>query len=479
MTAQPALTASMALRPLAILAMAVGVVATHADPDLWGHVRFGLDILESRRVVSPIDPYAFTADRPFIYHEWLGGTFMGGAYAIGGPLGLQVLKAALAIALFALLWSVVRPRAATWRWTGMALAAFGGLPLLLTLRPQIWTALGLVLVCRILTSQSPRALWGLPPLFAAWANLHGGWLVGGGLVAIWTIVAILQRDPRAWPLLLAGATSLAATLLTPYGIDLWLFLGETVRFGRADISEWQPIWKVGLDSVALWTASVAVIGVSWRRSGRPPLPVFVALAAMAIASARVNRLGPLLALTAVSLLAGTWPDAEPDAPRMPGRAVIDGVGIIVGLVLAFAMHAVPTCIAIDRTEGPDTLAAESLRGRSGRVVTFFDWGEYAIWHFGPALQVSLDGRRETVYSPLTLNRQFGVANGTPLGLAELDRMRPDYVWLPRASGTTAAWLREHGYREDVRTPRSFVATRADVPRLIEWTGESSTCFPGP
>ena len=34
----------------------------------------------------------------------------------------------------------------------------------------------------------------------------------------------------------------------------------------------------------------------------------------------------------------------------------------------------------------------------GRMVTYFDWGEYAIWHLSPRVRVSLDGRRETVYS---------------------------------------------------------------------------------
>ncbi|GAH50681.1 unnamed protein product, partial [marine sediment metagenome] len=27
----------------------------------------------------------------------------------------------------------------------------------------------------------------------------------------------------------------------------------------------------------------------------------------------------------------------------------------------------------------------------------FNWGEYVIWHLGPGIKVSVDGRRETVY----------------------------------------------------------------------------------
>ena len=111
--------------------------------------------------------------------------------------------------------------------------------------------------------------------------------------------------------------------------------------------------------------------------------------------------------------------------------------------------------------------------------THFNWGEYAIWHLGPTLKVSLDGRRETVYSDSQLDRQFGIINGTEAGITELARMRPEYVWLPLASDKTARWLIENGYREDIRTERSYVASRSDLTPLTPWRGTPSGCFPGP
>ena len=32
------------------------------------------------------------------------------------------------------------------------------------------------------------------------------------------------------------------------------------------------------------------------------------------------------------------------------------------------------------------------------VAVHFNWGEYVLWHAGPRVKVSMDGRRETVYS---------------------------------------------------------------------------------
>src|SRR5690349_978476 len=69
---------------LVTLVLAPGLVVTRADPDLWGHVRFGLDIL-ARPGLSSVDPYSFTQDIPWVNHEWLSELFMGAAYAAGGP----------------------------------------------------------------------------------------------------------------------------------------------------------------------------------------------------------------------------------------------------------------------------------------------------------------------------------------------------------------------------------------------------------
>ena len=470
-----------ALRPLALIVMLAGAIITHAEPDLWGHVRFGLDILEAARVVPPpVDPYSFTADRPFLYHEWLGGTVMALAYRTAGGVGLQMLKAAMALAIFGLLWSSVRGASFGWRWTALALAAFGTLPILLTLRPQLWTAIGVLIVVRVITAKTARPLILLPVTFALWANLHGGWIVGGAIVAIVTAVALVQRDERRWLLLAAGAASFAATLATPFGTELWLFLAETVRLGRADVSEWQPIWRLGPDSIALWLATVAfAVTTIWRvRVGVRDVAV---VALFAFAAAWVDRLGPLFTLVTIALLSVHFPPQPAGAfDRGTSRAVgiVDALAVAVAVAALFAIDIARPCIAVTPSLSPDTRAAEALRGRTGRLATFFDFGEYALWHFGPGLQVSTDGRRETLYRDATFKAHLGVVNGTPLGLETLEAMNADYAWLP-AWSPARSWLESNGYRIDVMTDHSFVASRMDRPPLTPWLGESSGCFPGP
>jgi hypothetical protein len=55
------------------------VTNTSADPDLWGHLRFGLDMLASKSIPCA-DLYSFTADRAWINHEWVAELLIGIGY---------------------------------------------------------------------------------------------------------------------------------------------------------------------------------------------------------------------------------------------------------------------------------------------------------------------------------------------------------------------------------------------------------------
>jgi hypothetical protein len=131
---------------------------------------------------------------------------------------------------------------------------------------------------------------------------------------------------------------------------------------------------------------------------------------------------------------------------------------------------------------PDRDAARVLDAAPpGRIVTFFNWGEYAIWHFGPRLRVSMDGRRETVYSDTRLLEHDAIVRGTELAFTTLAEWQAEYVWLPLPrSARTRAWLVANGYRIEAETDRSFVAVRQDLPVLPADGGKSPVkagCFP--
>ena len=55
------------------------LLRTIADPDLWGHLRFGLDMVAARAIITT-DPYSYvTTEQIWINHEWLTEVLMAGA----------------------------------------------------------------------------------------------------------------------------------------------------------------------------------------------------------------------------------------------------------------------------------------------------------------------------------------------------------------------------------------------------------------
>jgi hypothetical protein len=204
------------------------------------------------------------------------------------------------------------------------------------------------------------------------------------------------------------------------------------------------------------------------------------------ASARVMRIESLFVGAAVILLA---PVIASRWPRRPARGL--SVGVVRAVAVVFLVSALgastvlarfaTSCIPIWGPWVPDLQAARALKSAGpGRLVTSFDWGQYAIWHLSPQLRVSIDGRRETVYSDARLAEYDSIVSGTPEGLAVLEQWNAEYVWLPVTSQATFDWLEDHGYRLDIRTSSSRIAVRADLPQLPagEINQHVPPCFPG-
>jgi hypothetical protein len=251
------------------------------------------------------------------------------------------------------------------------------------------------------------------------------------------------------------------------------------------IDEWQPLWQTPVLNWLPW--GVAVVGVVWmwrcRTSDR--VSIGLTLVMLACASARVMRIESLFITASVILLAralaARWPASAGFGPAHV--LVIAATGLLLAAIPASVLTArqAVSCVPILAAWAPDLEAMAALaHAGPGRIVTPFNWGQYAIWHLPPGLRVSMDGRRETVYSAARLDEADAVMTGQPAGLAALAAWRVEYVWLPTGTEATAAWLVENGYRLDVQTPGSVIAVRSDLPRLpaAPAPGSIRPCFPG-
>ena len=113
---------------------------------------------------------------------------------------------------------------------------------------------------------------------------------------------------------------------------------------------------------------------------------------------------------------------------------------------------------------PDYRAAMFIREHAAdaRVLTWFNWGEYAIWQLGPAgVRVSMDGRRETVYSAGVLARHWEFYRGRENALDYPDEIAADHIWLP-VDLPVVNRLRSRGWPIVFESEQSIVFARRSV-----------------
>jgi hypothetical protein len=476
---------------------------TRADADLWGHLTFGRDIVAHHDVVRT-DPYSFTSDRQWINHEWLAEVAMYASWKTGGNAGLVLAKASIVFATFGLVW---------WVWARSNVPLIGRALLLSvvsvgvllrshTFRPQVFSLL-LFVVLLVVLKESERSrrggwLWTLPPLFALWVNLHGGWIVGGAVLAIWALFELLDHE-RSWkhrltPLLI-GICALVATLLNPYGFAMWQFLWETVGLGRERIGDWQPAWRV-LPSCVVLVICTALIAAVYRHapvSFRSRATVIAVI--LGVLTVRVSRLDAFCALAVAVLFAPAYGKV---AAAMTGRtgashaAPIQDSRLTVWLSVSAALLTLflsgsnawggVRCVQWPAQEGwpePELVSFVKANELRGRMLTWFNFGEYAIWHFAPDITISFDGRRETVYSEGFMERHNRFYDAPTAYAGFPDEIGADFVWLPRFIKVGPV-LEKRGWVRLFEGRTSTIWSRRALPLrypTLPVTGER--CFPGP
>jgi len=94
---------------------AVALSLNLADPDLWGHVKYGQDVLADGHLHATAT-YTYTApEHPWINHENLAELTMATLYGWFGDTGLLVAKCLLGLAILGAMAHVARRRPADHR----------------------------------------------------------------------------------------------------------------------------------------------------------------------------------------------------------------------------------------------------------------------------------------------------------------------------------------------------------------------------
>jgi hypothetical protein len=248
-------------------------------------------------------------------------------------------------------------------------------------------------------------LWFAPPVFLLWINFHGGVLAGLGFLCIWTIV-YLPLHRQVWKKIIPPVIfSFLAILINPYGIDLVIFLLKTATVPRPEILEWQPINLVSLlGAIYLAFLILAFLGFVYSKRKKSISIVFLLTIAALLPFVAFRHL-PLFALSVLVFggvyIDDAWSRYKPQRRDGNPHRWIGVTSLAIAIVLAilslrnFQQIVIPNLPEPFFPDRAVTLIEESHV--TGNLAVEFNWGQYVIWHLGPEVQVSMDGRRETVY----------------------------------------------------------------------------------
>ncbi len=474
------------------------------DIDLWGHVIFGQEFLNTGHLART-EPYSWTANgQPWINHEIIGEVALGLAHRVLGGTGLLLLKLFAGLLTFGIVLAIARkpmnPGARLIAWAFGALAAME-MSYGFAARPQIFTALALAVelwILRQIHIGKRRWALALPILFGVWINTHGGVLAGIVLLVVTTLATFAQNFSRqivpayfrlriaapapagAIPLLIfTSVVSAAALLINPYGFELVRWLAASVLWLRPQIGEWNPVPFTG-DHAAFFLC-VAIAAASFLFSRRSimlwELAVTAALGFMAFRSARHT---PLFCIAALAFVPPHLAAALKRFhyfftrllvlfrnPVVQHFSTAFLAAVSLGIIFAAGTRERPWTMEIPCKKYPvAALAFIKQHELHGNLLVFFDWGEECIWEL-PDSRVSIDGRLDTCYPREVFAAQWNFYNADMTRQPVLDLGPADFALLPpNMAGAGMLW-KERGwqpvYLDDVAVV--LVKNLKQFPRL--------------
>lgn len=426
---------------------------SYFDPDFGWHLRLGEEIVNAGRVpTANYSNYTLYGDS-FVDHEWLSNLTIYYVYNNFGYIVLSVFFCLLP--LFALLilnyfldnYFNISTKKYAW-----PLMLFEGLSLIamaphLGVRMQELTLLFfvflLVIILHYIRNRKYFILWWLVPLFYLWANLHGGFLLGLGILFVFIGVKIFEHlfiSKKVLSFLDSGSVfswseillvmifsflALASTVLTPYGLNLYSFLSSYGNsFYMNYISEWLPQWTAPYQYWQLSYISVSILAayvwLSQMFKGKDKKlnlffgALFIIFLFFAIKSRRNFPFFFFISFPFIFkvFIDNLWPADTTQGKTGPHTGWVDIFSKIF-IISTFIIAGASLFLGVKFTNSPfnsfceDKYRADSSRlfypcraldfiksspnSNNQRLFSSFGWGGYLLWQY-PEKQLFIDGR---------------------------------------------------------------------------------------
>ncbi|MBM4078712.1 MAG: tetratricopeptide repeat protein [Planctomycetes bacterium] len=450
------------------------------DHDLWWHLKTGEYILQTRSIPHT-DIYSFTAEgKPWANSSWLTDILLCLTARCVGVENLPVPTALLVTGALGVVFVTMRRRGTH------PYAALGALALTaLTIRDGI---LPRPLVVSVLLSavsllaleeferHGRRWVMGLPLLIWLWSNMHAAFVTGLMLLAIHALseairhpMAMLKPSDgkRLWLLCGLGLAGGVATLLNPFGYEIWL---EPVKLAgskvfRQGILEWMPP-KWTWTYFWFWTQLFLTAGIVLLSIRRVALTDVLTVCVFGYLAVSVRRhvvlfgllTAPVLATHGEMVTRRLWEAVKARLRGAETRLGIVGEWAMVSLAIVLSLtlglkagvfgdkhqFGVGVRPRVFPAGGVDFVLREKL---TGNMFNEYGWGGYIIWRCFPERKVFVDGRC-LVYGEAFFNEWDTIYTGRSGWEERLDHWKINYLlvnynWPNKALYKSPRWKVVH------------------------------------
>ncbi len=272
-------------------ALTCGVLAPRLlwDAGIGWHIRNGQLMLQTH-TITRIDSFSSTMNGHAWYAwEWLYDVLIGAIHGAWGLNGVVFFSALVIAATFVIVFTIALHRGANFPLAAILLVfSIGACSIHLLARPHLLSWLFAVVWFQIVDSSASepsserRRLYWLPLFMLVWVNVHGGFVFGFVLLAIYMAggwieyFASEEADKRRkiagfhQQLGIVTGLSFLATFINPYGYKLHLHIYEylTDRFLMNHIDEFLPPNFHHVPSQCfeiLLLIAIAVLAISFRK----------------------------------------------------------------------------------------------------------------------------------------------------------------------------------------------------------------------
>jgi hypothetical protein len=465
-------------------ALALGVLVTALSlpiDDFW------LSLASARALLSGADPgraidLTWTATLPgAINPQWGAQLVLGAPGSLGWALAVNAALIATGLGLTTLR---ARRRGSAIATAIAMVLVIGVIAPHLLARAQSFS-IALLPAMLLLLDRRPAPAWlplAVAMAMAAWANLHGAFVIGQLAVLamlVGEVVAWRRRDPAARPGIaaLAAAAAVLAPLLNPAGLHLlaYAYAQPGLEVVRSVSVEWQPSWPwIPVASLAWVLLGLLVLGRVARRGAITLREALLGAALAALALTSIRHI-PWFALGLAPLLANDVDAALRAWPRVAGavgaiRGPLGGgrarVTLLAAGALAVAVQplrlGLPEPLARLTPDAPvaitDLLEERLVSGETVRVLNEQVWGGYLDWRLGVRVETAMDGRLE-IRDRETWAAYFAVLRGEDDPVGTLAGSGVTWVALHPGRDALVSELRAGGWEVVLEAPEGCLLRR--------------------